>query len=374
MTQTRIEEGIKYRARQRDAMGDLAYKASEARKRKERRQRAQPASATPTPVAMPEIREEKKREEKKVVNPTLEGIFEAKKLAAEASGHTIKKASVEAAFKRIQKIHEHMTGDPMTNFRWVKDTKKLADFIMTSERWKSDESKIQQFQSLASILKVLKGFEKEYSYYSAKSVSLRKAKDSIDDENKVTDRERDNILPWPDIYKLNNKAGISSHDAALIAIYTLIPPRRAKDYGLMKLSQEAQDPDFNYLVLSDRGKPIKLVFLNFKTASTFGRQEFKIQPPLALKLQEYITAAALATGDFLFGKTKASSFASFSPQVSKVFKTHTGKSVSVNLLRHSFVSHYLTTQHSLAEKKEVAAQMAQSVLMQLKYDRLDISG
>ena len=81
----------------------------------------------------------------------------------------------------------------------------------------------------------------------------------------------------------------------------------------------------------------------------------------------------MSDGDFLFGKSKTSPYKSFSSYVTKVFKKYTGKSLSVNLLRHSFISWYLKKTHSLAEQKVVANKMGHSVMMQLKYNRLDAS-
>jgi hypothetical protein len=213
---------------------------------------------------------------------------------------------------------------------------------------------------------------------------MRKAKDSIDDQNLLTKREKENMLPWAKIKKIKPE---NAHDDALIGLYTLIPPRRL-EYRIMKLTTSEEglnknkeglnknkeglnEKKFNYLLLNGRGKPIKVIFLNYKTASTFGKQEFLIPRALSGKLKAYITEAGLNDGDFLFGKSKTEAYKSFSSYVTKVFKKYTGKSLSVNLLRHSFISWYLKKTHSLADQKKIANAMGHGVMMQLKYNRLD---
>jgi len=357
---SRSEELKAYRARKKAEMGQ-AWLDEEARKRRDRRRRARP-------VQVPEPPEHKEPE---IVSSTsLDAIFASKQAAATVKGHTIKKESVASALKRIKRIYKYKTSNDMTCFDWVRDTGSVAKFIETCDKWKSKESKLQQYQALASILKVFKDYQVEYKFYSNKSVAGRKQKDKIDDENKLTEKEKQNYLDWDKIVKLNKKDDLSPYDAAVIACYTLIPPRRAKDYGLMRLTTTDTDSGFNYLLLNARGKPSKLIFLNYKTDKQFGRQEFDVPRGLSARLQAHMTAAGLESGDFLFGKSKSEPYKSFSPQITKVFKAHTGKSISVNILRHSYISHFLKQERTLAERKATAAYMAHGLISQLKYNRI----
>jgi len=371
MPQSRIEEARAYRERKRDSMGEDAYRAEETRKRRERRNRNRVPSSSPPPVSF-EIKEPEEIKQPEQANEiTLDAIYDAKLSMAQLKGHTIKRNSVETTLNRVKRLHKLMYGDDMTNFDWTKDTSKVSEFILSSDKWKSEETRIQQFQSLASILIVLRSFTSTYKFYSEQSVSMRQTKDSIDDQNLLTKREQANFLPWAKIKKIKPD---NVHDEALIGLYTLLPPRRL-EYRIMKLTTSEEDLDnkFNYLLLNGRNKPVKVIFLNYKTSSKFGKQEFSLSRVLSGKLKAYIIEAGLNDGDFLFGKSKTEAYKSFSSYVTKVFKKYTGKSLSVNLLRHSFISWYLKKTHSLAEQKVVANKMGHSVMMQLKYNRLDAS-
>jgi hypothetical protein len=370
--QSRIEEGRSYRQRKRDELGNQEYKALEASKRKERRARARPTPTTPPLVAVPEIRQPAQPEgPEQATDETLDAIYDAKLAFAEASGHTIKKASVATTYNRVKKLHKYMTGEDMTEFDWTRDTAAVSAFILSSDKWKSQESRIQQMQSLASILKVLNGYEVAYDFYSKKSIDMRQAKTKEDDKSELTDNERANMLPWTQILKIKPD---NSHDSALVGVYTLIPPRRAADFGLMRLATETEelDAEYNYVVLNTRNKPIKLVFMNYKTSNTFKRQAFPIPRALATRLTAHIESANLQYGDFLFGRTPDAPYASFSSQITKVFKKNTGKSISVNLLRHSFITWYLKKKNlTLADKKSTAFAMAHSLTTQMQYNRVD---
>jgi len=259
----------------------------------------------------------------------------------------------------------------MTKFDWTKDTTKVSKFIDTSIVWKSDESKIQQFQSLASILKVIKDYDKEYKFYSRRSIEMRTKKTTTDDDNLLTEREEENMIPWKEIKKIQPK---DVRDAALIGIYTLIPPRRL-DYRVLRITDHdtGLDDAYNYVVLNKRNNPTKLIFTNYKTSSTFGKQEFPVPRSLASVLKTYIEGNGFAINDYLFGKSPSEPYKSFSSQVSDVFKKYTGKQLSVNILRHSFITWYLQKKNlSITDKKGVATAMAHSINMQDKYNRVNM--
>lgn len=371
--QSRIVEAKAYRQRQREQMDAEAYKALEASKRKERRARNKTPQATPPPVDA-EIRQQPEPEPQpeQANDTTLDAIYAAKLAFAEAAGHTIKKASVTTTYNRVKKLHKYMTGEDMTDFVWVKDTAAVTAFILSFDKWKSQESIIQQFQSLASILKVLKGYEAAYKHYSEKSIDMRQTKTKTDDENFLTDNERANMLPWTQIFKIK---ALTDHNSALVGVYTLIPPRRSKDFGVMRLATETEelDSEFNYVVLNTRNKPIKFVFLNYKTSATFTKQEFSIPRALATLLTAHIESADLNYGDYLSGRTKSAAFVSFSSQLTKVFKKYTDKNISVNILRHSYITWYLKKKGlTIANKKSTANAMAYSLTTQMQYNRVDL--
>ena len=89
-------------------------------------------------------------------------------------------------------------------------------------------------------------------------------------------------------------------------------------------------------------------------------------------LAKHKQKAGLKNGDPLFGTSSNGYYVNFSETVSKTFKTYTKKNVTVNLLRHLYISNFLTGKKSGTEKQKLAKLMGNSVAMQAQYDRIDI--
>jgi hypothetical protein len=134
MPQSRIEEGRSYRERKRDSMGEDEYKSEEARKRRERRNRNRIPTSQPPPVSF-EIKEPDEIKQPEQANEiTLDAIYDAKLAMAQLKGHTIKRNSVEITFNRVKRLYKYMYDDNMTDFDWAKDTNKVSEFILSSDK------------------------------------------------------------------------------------------------------------------------------------------------------------------------------------------------------------------------------------------------
>ena len=115
-----------------------------------------------------------------------------------------------------------------------------------------------------------------------------------------------NLISFDDNYidKLLN--GITNiNDKALIAVYTLIPPRRVMDYQLMRIADKVDitklDKNFNYIILKNN-IPDYFLFLNHKTKKTQQEPKITIPTKLAEILYAYIQGNDIIKKDFLFGK------------------------------------------------------------------------
>lgn len=361
MVQTRSTEGKNYRERQKEKLGKAAFLAQEAKKRKERRNKNQT-----------EVFAKPKNDN------LLELIFKIKtKLANEQpKPKTIKKSSIEAQLRKVRNIHKKLTGNNANSvnntidLKWLRDTDKVIKFIQTHDSWKTANSRNSQLQAISSILIAFKHFKKEYLIYSALSVKGRKTIDKTDDDNLLTVREKKNILPWDEIRKKTLE--YQGSEKALVSLYVLLPPRRA-DVGLLTLASNTKElnNDLNYLI-DNPVKPMLLIYLKYKTDKTYGRTEIIVPNKLADILRSHIKENKIKSGDPIFGTQKNKYYKSFSSNVSSAFKKVTGKRISINLLRHSFISSYLKKQRSLTERKKIARFMGNSITTQDKYVRIDL--
>ena len=295
---------------------------------------------------------------------------------------TIKRSTVVQQFNKVSNIYKNMfkVSIDCSDLSFLKDTTKVVGFV--NGHFKSPNSRVSNISAIASILQVLPDYKAEYGVYSRLVSDLQREIMKKEEENTTTQKESKNILSWDKLKDLTKKEGLSVEDRALIGLYTLIPPRRIEEIQFLTITDTEVNTqpnvplgsDLNYLVVKPNvplgGIPTKLIFNRYKTASTYGIQEFEIAEDLADVLKPHIKGKK--TGDPVFPSKTGGYIRNFSEYLAKILKRHTGKSISVNLLRHAFVTDYLDSDLSIASKKEMSNRMAHSITTQGFYNRVDL--
>jgi hypothetical protein len=192
---------------------------------------------------------------------------------------------------------------------------------------------------------------------------------SQEKENRMTDTQKENWMSWEDIMKTFEKlkekvAWVIKADNpdrenllelqkyVLLACYVLIPPRRAKDFAEMKCKD--YDEKSNYY---QKGT---FHFNDYKTAKFYGHQSVRVPKTLELLLTKWCKKN---TGDYLFSDYAGKKLTSAS--ISKILNSVFKKNVSVNMLRHSYITDNLGPKINELEVK--AEEMGQSVAQQKLY-------
>jgi len=186
-----------------------------------------------------------------------------------------------------------------------------------------------------------------------------------EDENKIIDLSITSILT--NIKKLDN-----INEKLIYALYSLFPARRL-EWRLTKLTDQngqTNNPLYNYLIFKD-GK-YEIIFNNYKTASTYGRQIFEIDNnELTNILNEYIK---LSNGDFLFSlktnKQKEISQSNFSQLISNIYKKVYNIPISIRFLRMSHITSYLSTNPTIKQMEILAYKMGHSKEEQGLYKKI----
>lgn len=188
-------------------------------------------------------------------------------------------------------------------------------------------------------------------------------------ENKMTDAQRENWTSWADILKTFEKlkekvAWILKTDAVdrenllelqkyvLLACYVLIAPRRAKDFTEMKVKD--YDDKVNYYVKGH------FHFNDYKTAKVYGHQTVKVPKTLEILLTKWIKKNP---GEWLFSDYAGKKLTSSG--ISKILNSVFKKNISVNMLRHAYVTDVLGPQ--IQQLDTQAADMGHSSAQQKLY-------
>lgn len=161
----------------------------------------------------------------------------------------------------------------------------------------------------------------------------------------------------------------TSQDLVLLAMYAFLPPKRA-DLGKLRIVKAAKDikADENGLVLPDRGNGL-LVLNCYKTAKVYGRFEEALPSELTAVIRASLAAHPrpyLVCGP----RGKPLSDGNYGSRVSSVMDRHLGKALSVNDLRHLYITQRVQL-HKVthAERAEIAHSMMHSSDVQLEYIR-----
>jgi hypothetical protein len=180
-------------------------------------------------------------------------------------------------------------------------------------------------------------------------------------------------IQWKDLEceKRLRKDEFASRDHLLVAMYTLIPPRRLKDYCQMEVFKSQTEfnnlEEPNKMFLNTRNKFVEMSIGNHKTAKTYDKYEVKLTGVLFKVIK---TQMMEHKRKFLFQNTNQDAYTSgtFSKYVTDTFKRAMKISLGVNALRHFKITAFLATNPSIKAREELAYQMGNSAEIQGFYN------
>lgn len=199
-------------------------------------------------------------------------------------------------------------------------------------------------------------------------------------EGKLTEKEEKNFIDWNTVLEVRNKmeeaVDITKYhdfmDFVIVCLYTYNPPTRA-DYANMKVFVFDEDvpSDYkdNHCIIG--GSNPRFVFWKYKTATGKEPAINKIPNELVEILYKWLEVnpsehlLASKTGDKYTPMTENT----LCMRVKNIFKRWTGKSASINTLRHAFISYNSRNDQIIKEKEENARKMMHSSSMADKYRR-----
>ena len=136
-----------------------------------------------------------------------------------------------------------------------------------------------------------------------------------------------------------------------------ISPRRSQDYTELKIKGDIDKTTDNYKTKNS------FVFNTYKTARFYGKQEVEIPKDLGNLLNKFIK---INPYHYLFNDSNGNKLNSvkLSQRLNSIFG---GKHISVNILRHSFLSDKYKNVPALSDMLKTAQDMGHSVLEGLEY-------
>ena len=266
----------------------------------------------------------------------------------------------------LRSLYKKVFGEPKINFSKFEETDKILNHLkdLPPNKRKTILSALviitdnKKYRDL--MLEDVRDYNKEIS---------KQEKTDTQEENWVSQSEvremfdelkKNANLIYKKTHKTNSDLQVLQN-FIILALFTLIPPRRSKDYVDFRIRNISKDTH-NYI---EKGK---LVFNSYKTAKTYGRQEVSIPKELSTILNKWIKTNP--TDYLLFdANMNPLSAVKLNQRFNRIFD---GKKIAVNALRHS----YLTDKYAdnMKVKKAMAddmSKMGSSLNMAENYIKLD---
>jgi hypothetical protein len=298
-----------------------------------------------------------------------------------------KKGITESTAKLYVKNLYTLNEGPYKNFSFLRNTESIMDKLSKY----AEGTKKTFLATIVSILnlKPTATYKKAISYYT--ELMNEKAKEHREKENshEKSEKQEKAWMEWDEVLKKKNelKEEVKKFwsnktiterqynrllDLVVLSLYTDIPPRRNEyqDMYLVSSYNDSLPADRNYLDWSNK----VLIFLKYKTAKTYAKQEVKIgdNKELMETLNAYLKHHPLLPN----GKMSKSSsvpllvYADGRPFekvncITRILNRIFGKSVGSSMLRHI----YLSSKYGdlVEEQKEDAEAMGHSLGEQKDY-------
>ena len=202
-------------------------------------------------------------------------------------------------------------------------------------------------------------------FYREKVRELNEATMETYKDQKLSETEKKKYVQWSFILEtakqLYADPYVSDDAKLLVALYTELPPVRNDYVNLRILRAEPETDEGNYVVLRRKNAYIKLN--NHKTAK-FSSIQNKLPPALKRRFMEYARDHPTETTLFKMEEN------AMSKRITRIFGRYSDKLIGVNILRHSYISHFLDKAPSLRAMEELAKQMGHSVALQQLYRKM----
>ena len=144
-------------------------------------------------------------------------------------------------------------------------------------------------------------------------------------------------------------------------LYIYFPPRRIEDYAYMQyITSDTNIGENNYYNSTSN----EFIFKKYKTYHRYGEQRFSVPPKLVNLLTSYIETEQLPSGATLLqynGKSGKFSERTLRNKLQKIF------GVSVDGLRHSYITYLYKTPENLYNIEDISNKMAHSVGIHITY-------
>jgi predicted transcriptional regulator len=260
----------------------------------------------------------------------------------------------------------------LKNMEYLKDIDLLMKTIEDKyENMESRKSYLSSFMTLISYMDCL--YKISYEKIRNRFDKIKNEILGIRGENKPKENE-ENIDDFSEETIMENSEKLKvSNDRLIYQFYTLQPTRRLDDVVKIELIGEDYEIDKldvkkNYIVIDENDEPSEIIYLAYKTNKTYGKQIIQIvNDNLKRTIQYHIKHLKLKIGDKLFQYKRSGDFG---VAIKRIFTRMYLKPITLNTIRHSYITWELREQRTANYLNNLAMMMSHSKEEQQLYKRV----
>ena len=250
-----------------------------------------------------------------------------------------------------------------------------AKLLITLMKTKEINTQLRWLSTIMGLIRVWPQSLGLGNAYNNHFIKLKELQRESEDKQELNGKEQKMWLTDADIKFVNDTLlhAKDPNDFIIWNLFTLIAPRRAIDYSSMKITSKPKRDDTNYLVRGSDGFT-QFIFNNYKNSGTKGQAIFTrewILDTFGDNGKKMITILDLflrskKNGEYLLRKLSGNSFSKYFTRIGqKILK----RRININILRHKFITDFLSRAPFEDEKKKVSEFMGNSVEVQAMYRR-----
>lgn len=250
----------------------------------------------------------------------------------------------------------------------IKETiEKIKSYIKCNNTFRT------RIIAITSLLNKLKDFNEEYKYISTIASGLSDLNEKHRAKNEIKKEDVNKLITFDvkDIKRRLKSIKDIQEKAFYIIYMTSIRRLEIRTVRLSKM----EDEKGNVLIIKNR-TPVKFIFNDFKTASTFKTQIFEIPKIAQAIIKKYIKVYNKQIGDYLFTPELCKNIEytedKFSLYFTSVFKKIYGENITNTWLRRSWATYQLNKNQTKEEIENDAKFMAHSLDIHLTYKQQTI--
>lgn len=306
-----------------------------------------------------------------------------------------KASSVNQFKSTFNSINKAVNGGKLDNLDWLQDTQRVEKYI--NDALKTKDIKTATARNYYNALSTIaldnpkRDTSPTYLFYQDKMDIYTKLKNEAECSHEKSSNQEENWISKKEIYEVLDAVkkrvadgGIFKlpkdsltpgqnriyQDYVLLSIYTEVPSRN--DFATAKIISKhdynlSHSTDENYLVLERDN--IHFAIHNWKTKGSYkDADDFRIIP-LSPELQTIIRLFLKKFSDreyLFYSRTAPLNRNNLSKHLAYMFKTHTGKKIASNMLRHILLSDEVGCDVAM-ELEQKASNYGHSIGTQLKY-------